>query len=298
MEKNAPYFVVGLFMTIVVFALVGFTIWLSSPRDQRDLKFYTVEFHDSVAGLEAGSTVQYMGIKVGKVMSLQLVPGSNRLIRVNIGVDKKVPIMAHTSVALQAQGITGLVRLEMATADDDKEEPPQPEGMKYPVLQGQGSRLYKALEDIPNITAQVADIARKLNNALDEKTVTSLQATVENVERMSHDLNGLLSPANIGSASQMLNNLSISSAQVPDMVAKLNKTADQMDAAASSLNAVIDRNKANIDRFAGEGLSQFSTATHEVKGTAASVRRLADKLNENPSQLVYKPEAHGVEIPK
>ncbi len=298
MEKSAPYFIVGLFMTVVVFAFVGFLIWLAGPNDKKNFKFYTVEFHDSVAGLEGGSEVQYLGVKVGKVMKIRLSPTDTTLISVDIGVDKKTPVKAHTKVALESQGITGLVRLELTTAMDDHDEPPKPDDAQYPVLQGQGSKLYKALDDIPDITAQVSEITKKLNAALDDKTMASLQQTAANVAHMSQDLNGLLSPANIASTSQILNNLSISSAQVPQMVDHLRKTADQMDAAASSLNGVINRNKGNIDRFASDGLTQFSSATREVKGTAASVRHLADKLTQNPSQVIYQPKSTGVEIPK
>jgi len=298
MEKSAPYFIVGLFMTLVVFALVGFSIWLSGPHDQRDLKFYTVEFHDSISGLEAGSTVQYKGLKVGKVMKLQLVPGNNNLIRVDIGVDKSTPIAAHTKVSLQAQGITGLVRLEMATKDGDNEPPPTVDGVKYPVLQGQGSRLYDAIENIPVITAQITDITKKINGMMDEKTMASVQQSVQNMERMTRDLNGLLAPDNVANARELMNNLAASSQNLPDMINHLNRTADSMEAAARNLDAIVARNKSSIDRFAQEGLSQFSTATREVRGTAASVRKLADKLSDNPSQVIYQPSAHGVEIPK
>lgn len=298
MEKSAPYFTVGLFMTLAVFALVGFSIWLSGPHDKRDLAFYTVEFHDSISGLEEGSTVQYQGLKVGRVTKLTLVKGSNNLIHVDIGVDKKTPVRAHTKVSLQAQGITGLVRLELSSADDDTEMPPKVEGIKYPVLQGRGSRLYAALEDIPRITAQVAEITRKLNAAMDDKAVAAIQQSMQNLQHMTQDLNGLLAPGNIGNATQLMNNLANASNRLPDMVDHLNRTADSMDAAAKNLDAIIARNKGNVDRFAQEGLAQFSSATREVRGTAASVRKLADKLSEDPSQVLYKPASHGVEIPK
>jgi phospholipid/cholesterol/gamma-HCH transport system substrate-binding protein len=225
MEKSASYFMVGVFVSLVIFFFTGFLIWLAGPHDKQDLTFYTVEFTDSISGLEEGSDVQYRGVKIGKVMKMHLVPDNNSLVHVDIGVDKQVPIRAHTKIALQTQGITGLVRMEMSTENDDLEPPEQRADMQYPVLYGQGPQLYKILEDIPVITAQTADITKKLNG-------------------------------------------------------------------------ILTRNRGNIDHFASRGLSQFTAAAQELKGTAASVRKLSEKLSDNPSQIIYQPATHGVEIPR
>jgi phospholipid/cholesterol/gamma-HCH transport system substrate-binding protein len=214
MEKTAKYFTVGLFTTITVVFFVGFLIWLQGPHDEQDLKYYTVEFTDSISGLEEGSDVQYKGVKVGKVLKAHLVPGNNKLVRVDIGVDKKTPVRAHTKIVLQTQGITGLVRMEMSTENNDLLMPQSRPGMKYPVLAGQGSQLYKALEDISVITSRMVSITKK------------------------------------------------------------------------------------VDRFSSDSLPQFTAASQEIKGTASSMRKLSEKLNENPSRLIYPASSHGVEIPQ
>ena len=224
MEKSAHYFTVGIFVTLTILAIIGFLIWLASPQDEEDYNFYTVEFHDTISGLEEGSDVQYQGVMVGKVLNTHLVPEDNTLVRVDIGVDKKTPVRAHTKVTLQPQGITALVKLEMTTAENDMLMPEQREGMPHPVLQGQGSQLYKVMEDLPVISAQVADITKELKD-------------------------------------------------------------------------IIHRNRGSFDRFASQGLPQFSEAAHEMKNMAASARKLSDNLNENPSQLLYQPSSQGVEIP-
>lgn len=225
MEKSAKYFTVGVFVTVTVFLLVSFLIWLAGPHDKSDYKFFTVEFTDPVTGVEEGADVLYKGVKVGKVMKMGMVPNNSELIRMDIGVDKSTPVRAHTQVVLQAQGITGLVRLEMATANSDTEMPQKRDGLQYPVLVGEGSRLEKAMNDIPAITSKMSDIMGRVDN-------------------------------------------------------------------------IIIRNRANIDRFSSQGLSQFTEASQEIKGTAASLHKLSDKLDDNPSQILYQPSAHGVEIPQ
>ncbi|MEZ0223971.1 MAG: MlaD family protein [Alphaproteobacteria bacterium] len=298
MEKSANYFIVGLFATGTILAIFLFLVWLASPKDEKDYNFFTVEFTDSISGLEEGSNVEYKGVKVGKVMKLRLAKGNDELVYADIGVGKDTPVRAHTKITLETQGITGLVRIEMATKNDDKDPPPMKEGEKYPVLKGEGSKLYKALEDLPEITEKILSIATKFDGLLDDPTRAALKQTALNIENMSRDMNGLLSPPNVANVSAMIGNLSVSSAQVPEMVDHLKRTADQMDAAAANLNGIISRNKGHINRFAAEGLPQITAASREAKGTAASLRGLADKLKDDPSRIIYQPSARGVEIPK
>lgn len=298
MEKSASYFTVGVFVTATLIGMFMFLIWLASPHDERKYDYYTVEFRDSISGLEEGSNVEYKGVKVGKVIKLRLPPENHELIYVDIGVDKTTPVHARTKATLETQGITGLVRIELATAQDDNAPPEHREDQKYPVLKGEGSKLYQALEDLPDITKQISDITKKFDAFLDESTVSSLKQTVQNAEGMSRDLNGLLTPANVSHVSNMVNNLSMSSEQIPDLIDHLKKTADQMDAASASLKGILTRNQGHIDQFASQGLSEITAVSHEAKGTATSLRGLADKLKNDPSQILYQPASHGVEIPK
>jgi phospholipid/cholesterol/gamma-HCH transport system substrate-binding protein len=298
MEKSASYFTVGVFVTVSLVGVFLFLIWLASPHDERTYNYFTVEFKDSISGLEEGSGVEYKGVKVGKVMKMRLNPANNEEVYVDIGVDKSAPVRAHTKAMLETQGITGLVRIELATKQDDNDPPTRQEGQKYPVLQGEGSKLYQALEDLPDITNKILDITKKFDQFLDDQTVASLKQTVRNAQNMSKDLNGLLAPPNVEHVSTMLDNLSTTSTQLPDMIDHLKKTADQMDAASASLNGILTRNRGHIDSFASEGLGQITAVSREAKGTATSLRGLADKLKNDPSQILYQPSSRGVEIPK
>jgi phospholipid/cholesterol/gamma-HCH transport system substrate-binding protein len=136
MEKDARYFIVGLFVSATIAALAGFLIWLMGPQDDKNYNFYTIHFTESVSGLEEGANVEYKGVKAGKVLKMRLSPERSDLVRVDIGVRKDIPVRAGTQASLEMLGLTGLVRLQLATDPQDKRPPPHPEGEKYPVLQG------------------------------------------------------------------------------------------------------------------------------------------------------------------
>lgn len=159
MEKSAHYFIVGLFVLASVAALTGFLIWLASPREEKDYAYYTVYFTDSVAGLEEGSGVSYKGVKAGKVMKIRLSRSHSDLVRVDIGVDRETPVYAGTQIALEMQGVTGLVFLDMRTPHGERRPPPAVAGEPYPVLHGSGTKIAKVLQGLPGVAGQVTSAA-------------------------------------------------------------------------------------------------------------------------------------------
>jgi phospholipid/cholesterol/gamma-HCH transport system substrate-binding protein len=163
MEKDAHYFTIGLFVTAMIVALVGFTIWLAGDHGQEKGNFYTVYFTDPVAGVSEGTDVTYRGMPVGKVLDIRLDPDKSDLIKVDIEVKKDTPVRAHTKAELVVQGITGLLHLDLSTEPDDRGEPERIEGEKYPVLHGRPSQISRILDGISKLTTQGSAAAASVN---------------------------------------------------------------------------------------------------------------------------------------
>lgn len=298
MEKNSHYFIIGLFVSISLLALTIFVIWLAGTHDSRNYQRYTVYFHDPVSGLKNSALVQYRGVDVGRVMDVRISPGRNDLIKVDIEVAETTPISQSTEASLAQQGITGIVYIELTTKEGDQSAPHRIEGEDYPVIAGRGTQLSRLFQDIPKISEQILSLTDKLNTVFDEESMASLHQTFKNVESMSRDMNGLLSEQNIANTTIMLDNAAKSSEEIEALVQRFHKTADEVDKAVASLNGVLTDNKAEIDRFARSGLNQITEMSRETKKMAESMRRLADKLEQEPSRLLYQPNYRGVEIPQ
>ncbi len=298
MEKNSHYFIVGVFVSIAFFALIVFVIWLTGTHDGKNYNRYTVYFRDAVSGLQEGAAVQYRGIAVGRVRHVRLSSQQSELIKVDIEVAEETPITGNTDASLATLGVTGLAFINLTTPNDDKTAPRKVEGEKYPVIEGKGTQLSKLFQDVPQISKQILEMSEKMNSILNEQNVENLNKSFANIERLSRDLNGLLTDQNVANVSRSLENIAEASENVDDIVARFNHTADQLDKTVNSINDVVTRNKGNIDRFAGDGLGQITEMTRETKDMARAMRRLADKLEQNPSQIIYKPSYSGVEIAK
>lgn len=296
MEKDSRYFIVGVFVTVSLLALTFFAVWLAGSHDARSFQRYTIYFQDPVSGLKNSAVVQYRGVDVGRVRDVRLAPGRNDLIMVDIEIDETTPIYNSTQASLAQQGFTGIVYIELTTREGDAEPPMVIEGEQYPIIRGRGTQLSKLFQDVPEISKQILELSTKLNTVFDEETVTSLSATFKNIEAMSRDMNGLLSDENVSNATMTLRNAAAASEEASNMVERFNKTAEEIDQAVAALNSILSDNRENINRFTRSGLREITDMSRETKKMAESVRRLADKLEQEPSRLIYQPNYRGVEI--
>jgi phospholipid/cholesterol/gamma-HCH transport system substrate-binding protein len=296
MEKDAHYFIVGLFVIAAVAALVGFSVWLAGGRESSHTSNYSVLFTDPVSGLREGASVLYRGVDIGKVLEVRLSPDRKDLIIADIQIDDSAPIRGNTEARLATLGITGLVYMELSTEVSDTSPPRRVKNEKYPVIRGSGTQLAEIFRDMPNITKRILEVTEKINNFLDEETVSGMRQSIANIQSISRDFNGLLSVENITNAGTILQNVAEASEDAPEITARLNEIADEIENMADTFDDMIARNQENIDKFTSEGLGQVTSTAIEARKMVHSFREMADKLNRDPSQIIYQPQSTGVEI--
>ena len=155
MEKDANYFVVGLFVSLCVVGLVGFLIWLAGAHHTGHYNRYTVYFTDPVSGLSKEGMVKYKGVEVGKILGMRLTPERNDLIKVDIEVKDNTPVRAGTQAKIAYEGIAGQSSIDLATENGDTAPPRQVPDEKYPVLKGSGSPFSHFVDDLPKISSNL-----------------------------------------------------------------------------------------------------------------------------------------------
>ena len=96
MEKDAHYFTIGVFVSVTLLALVGFSIWLAGVHDFARHERYTIYFTEPVSGLDEQATVKYKGVEVGKILGMRLTPMRNDLVKVDVEVKADTPVRSRT----------------------------------------------------------------------------------------------------------------------------------------------------------------------------------------------------------
>src|SRR5262245_8431336 len=296
MEREANYFLVGIFVSLAVLMLVGFTIWLMGAGEFTRYQRYTVYFTDPVSGLADQSMVKYKGVDVGRVLGLRLDLQRTDLVKVDMEVKEGTPINAGTAASIELQGITGGSYLELTTPSEDQEPPQRVAGEQYPVLKGEGSELRAFLDELPKLAMRVegalgaveqfAQQGTSVTDSINEfskegvKTAGSIRELADNVKTELSALKGRLETA-LGS--------------FDDFTKQGAKTADSIRGLSDNVKDELGTIKGDL----GSTLSSIDQFSKEGSRTADSLRGLADKLKDDPSQILRPPPSQrGVVIPK
>jgi phospholipid/cholesterol/gamma-HCH transport system substrate-binding protein len=152
MERDTHYFVVGLFVIVTAVADFFFgSLFYEKPYIATTA--YDVHFDIPVAGLAQGSEVRYMGIKVGEVSRVSLLPQAPVRVAVRVALETGTPINTATVAILRQQGLTGVPFVSLE----------QDEARKADLL---GQHRYAIHKD--NVPVSTGKIVEALEQALGE----------------------------------------------------------------------------------------------------------------------------------
>ena len=121
MEREANYAAVGAFVVLVVVMAALFVYWYSDARDHRDYARYEIYFSGSVSGLSRGAPVRYLGVDVGRVITMRIDSRNANRVQVIVDIDSSAPVTSSTVAQLSLQG-DHLVMLGAEDASFDVED--------------------------------------------------------------------------------------------------------------------------------------------------------------------------------
>ena len=301
METKANYVLIGAFTIAVTLFLLLFALWAAKYSSDRSWNEYHVVFREPVTGLTEGSSVYYNGIAVGTVDDLMLAPNDPRQVIARLKVQANAPVKSDTRARLSMTSLTGPPIIQL-TGGSPQAAPLRagPDG-GLPVIETEASALQ-------NIADTANRLVERLDNMLSEENVQRFTATLDNVQNMTgaiaeqrEDMRQIL--INARTASEQLN-VTMSTAnrtldtfdreftqQLPSLVARIDATLTKLDSAAGGADAILNENRAAINSFANDGLSQLGPTLGELRGLVRDLRRISDRLDANPAQYLFGRDA-------
>lgn len=301
-------FAVGLFVAAALAAFVGGTIWLTGKQGSEPTAGYSIFFEKDVSGLMLGGPVYYLGVDVGTLTAMKIVPGDTMRVRVDIKILKSVPIDTGTYASIAFQGITGVAVIKLAA--DPGPHPPleKGEGSPYPVIQARDIGLTALLENAPGIIDRLDSVLVDINKFLSEENQTHISNMLGDLATFSHalaeekDFIHELPPK----LNQSIDELNEALARINSMASKLDpglesslanldKTMDNLAQISARMETWTAANDEAMNAFMGDGLGQFPSLVAEARATLAEARKLLKTLREDPSQLIYQREEDSIE---
>jgi phospholipid/cholesterol/gamma-HCH transport system substrate-binding protein len=296
MESRVSFVAVGAFVIVLSTALVAGLLWLSSGKYYRKTyDTYQVYMSESVAGLNLNSSVRYRGVDVGRVRAIALAPGNVEQVQVTLDIERGTPVKVDTIATLQTQGLTGIAFVELTAGH--RESPPlaaRP-GEPYPVI-ASGLSLFASLEtSIPQLLASLNRTSDSLNALMDEESRQALKKSLADLERISHTL-AARSPAidtGLKDASLAMQNAARFTAQLPDLVARVERSTEAFDrmtrqvgAAGASASGTIDETRGELRQFTGETLPEVRALVTDLRTLTAALQRTVGEIERNPGVLL------------
>lgn len=305
MEPRAQHVLIGLFTLLAVGAALLFSLWLARPGPEQDFGYFVIRFDRPVSGLNVGSTVEYSGVPVGEVTSLQLHPEDPQRVRALIRVRPSTPVNEDTRASLRLAGITGAMTIQLYGGTPESE---RLKGSRTdpPLIPAEPSALGAALESGEGLVTQVSELVTRLNDLFSDENIARFSHTLANLEQTTNAIN-----AERDAIRRALSRLDQLSRQTGDALAAVQRLASNTDAAlndeqqgilvrASESMAALERASARVDRLLADneraldsglqGLGELGPAIGELRDTLTSLKRLSRRLEANPGELIFGAE--------
>lgn len=306
METRANHVLIGLFTLIVAFALVLFALWAAKYSSDKSFNEYDVVFKESVTGLSTGGIVQYNGISVGDVRKLWLDPKDPNRVIVRIRVGAQTPIKTDTKAKLAFIGLTGVAQIQLS-GGTAKSQPLEPTGdQRVAVIYAEESAFNKLFSSAEDITATAAEMLLRLNRMLSEENVARITATLDHLETITgtvatqkKDITDILENARVAterldrtlaSAEGAMGKVDTTMVSVqrdlPEVLAKLDRTLTQFEQLGQNANGVLTDNKDGINSLGNDGLTQIGPTLAELRVLIRQLNQLSTRLENNPAGFI------------
>jgi phospholipid/cholesterol/gamma-HCH transport system substrate-binding protein len=311
MNNKVNYTVVGLLVLLGLAMILAFSYWLLKPTDDKKTSQYIVYFDESVLGLNIDAPVKYRGISVGKVTKLKINPNNSEQVEVLVTILRTTPVKVDTAAKLTAQGITGLSYINLSMGGNMSDSLKRLEGAEYPVIKSIPSffeNFEKSLgsvstnlsntliqtekllndenqEQVTLLLQRTAGFMDKLERLLDEKTIKSLQSSVQNLESTSSKIDKVVPNIDTFINKSVVWEENIHKSMDSIMVSYLGITLS-MD----EIRRAISSGEFNIKEITSDLVPTMNNTFLDMQDLMIKFQDTLNQYDRSPSDIFYKQE--------
>ena len=298
METRSSYVLVGAVVIALTIALFAFILWLARYSGSSQQNEYDV-FFSSVSGLAQGATVNFQGVPVGQVRSINLMPNTPERVRVRIAVQAATPILQGTRATLSSVGFTGvsIVSLEGAMSGGEPLTERGPFGV--PVIPTKPGAIEGLLESAPQLLSNASEFLANLNDTLNaenqrqvKELLQNLNSTTTAFEARAPEIAATLAETRIlvrdaSDASKRIGRLADVSADVVEeqgvgLAADVRATTRTADQALKQVGDAAGAAQPGLEAFSTQTIPEANALLRDLRATSGSLGAVAGKLDEDP----------------
>jgi phospholipid/cholesterol/gamma-HCH transport system substrate-binding protein len=278
METKANYVAVGAFVLICIVGLVVTLLWTAGVQYSQEYAYFQTSFNGPVTGLGNGTTVRYNGIEVGRVTELDFDPNDPQKVIAKLQVKPKLHIRQDSKASIESQGLTGGSYVEISGGQKKSPELVAPRG-QIPIIQSEKSTLQQLEQSAPELFDKLNHAADKINTLLSDQNMKNFSGVLSNLNATTSNLTAITTPLakRAGDIDATIVNLRTATAQLGPTLADADSGVKQFGKLAVDADAFVN----------GEGLNQIGDLLRETRGLVASLTRLSNELDRQPTKLIF-----------
>ncbi|MDD4928283.1 MAG: MlaD family protein [Gallionella sp.] len=293
MEEKVNFTIVGLFVLLLVAALIGGVLWLSSAKSYRTTyDTYQTYMNESVSGLNLNAPVRYRGVEIGRVQKIMLAPDNVEQVQLTLGIVRGTPIKVDTVALLQTHGLTGLTFIELTGGSRTSPELKKQGQNDYPVIKTGPSLMTRLDTSVTALLNNLNRTSASFNALLDDDNRQAFKHTLADVAILSRTLAGRQKSidSGLGNAALALENTARLTEKFPQLTRQLQQSADAFDRMTDQLGRASVNTSATMEStrvFTGETLPEIHQLVIELRDLTRSLRRVSAEMEQNPGMLIH-----------
>ncbi len=306
METRANYVIVGAFVLVCIVGLFVAVLWVAGSQYREEYAYFRTYFTGAVTGLGKGTVVRYNGIDIGHVYDVAIDDADPKRVIVTLQIDPKAKIHVDSVATLESQGLTGATYVEIeggtATSPLLQAEPGQP----YPVIPSKPSALQLLAQSGPEMVQELklagdrfSDLLSDQNRKAIAETLEHLSATTAAIDSHADEFGKTL--MSLRTSTETLNRALLSADRAintaDQSLKSVDRAVDSIQTASDTANETaekVGRLSDDTDKVVnGQAITQFTLLLAQTRALVASVTRLSNDLEREPTKLLFGDQRQG-----
>jgi phospholipid/cholesterol/gamma-HCH transport system substrate-binding protein len=296
MENKVNYVVVGSFALLLSAAFIAGVLWLSADkRYSMPYDTYVADMQESVSGLNLNAPVKYRGVEVGQVRKISLNKSNLEHVRIELAIERGIPIKQDTIATLKSQGLTGIAFIELSGGGNGSALLEATKDETYPVIKTSPSLMGRLDTSMTGLLTSLNKTTENVNAILDDENRKKIKQALANIEVMTSTLVAHKTELDktLSNTSQTMESVAQISTQLPQLIERIGKTTETVNKmaaeasrASTSLRKTLDDVGPDAKRFANDGLPELERMMVSMRELLGSMQRVTELVEQNPGVLL------------
>lgn len=295
METRAGYLIVGTFVLVSFFGILGFFLWLAKSDLDYKANFYSIYFKGSVTGLTLGGSVNYLGVPIGTVKKIELDSRNPECVHLVIAIKDDILIKEDAYASLELQGLTGYKLVQIYGGSRESPLLKRKPGQPYPVIPSRYSGVEELMTTLPRMINKFTNLIDRFNATFNEQNRILFADTLKNVEELSQRLAETSVPLK-----ELVENTNTAvktfDRELKGLSLCTRDTLTEVKSVAQDIGSFLKDNRIALDTMTQTSSYELIQTLNDTREMVTSATRFFDKLDENPRSLLFKSQRKGVSL--